>query len=72
MKNRDDLIARATELGCFDAPDECTDEQLHWAIEAEDACAAWLNRFETLTTEEVKSTALRQLAQDFASGGSTA
>lgn len=70
MRNRAELIARATELGCFDNPNERTDEQLHWAIEAEEASARWLNRFESLPTDEAKSAALRQLAHDFTKGKS--
>lgn len=58
---RDDLIARATELGCFDNPAECTNDQLYWAIKAEEAAGAWLGRLETLPTDDAKRDAVHRL-----------
>lgn len=67
-KTRADLIARATELGCFSNLEECTDEQLDWAIKAEEAAGAWLNQLERVPTDEAKSEAVRRLGRDFAEG----
>lgn len=58
---RDDLIARATELRVFDDPAERTNDELYWAIKAEENCAAWLARMESLPTDAAKRDAVHRL-----------
>jgi hypothetical protein len=65
---RNDLIARATELRVFDNPEECTDDQLYWAIKAEEASAAWLARLETLPSDEAKRDAVHRLSVQLTEG----
>lgn len=62
MSTRDDLIARAAELGCFERPEERTDKQLLDAIKAEEAAKAWLGRLDNLSTDEAKRDAIRRLS----------
>ncbi|MFC8531900.1 hypothetical protein [Nocardia sp. NPDC057227] len=59
---RQRLIARATELGVFDRPEDRTDEELFWAIRAEESGADWLTRVESLPSDEAKRDAWRRLS----------
>ena len=62
MSTRDQLIARARELGCFERPEEHTDKQLLDAIKAEEAAKAWLGRLDNLSSDEAKRDAIRRLS----------
>lgn len=44
--NRDELIGRARELGCFPNPEAYNDQQLGDAIAAEEASIAWMAEWE--------------------------
>ncbi|WP_454199554.1 hypothetical protein [Nocardia sp. Marseille-Q1738] len=63
---RQQLEDRARELGCFPDPENYTDMRLLDAIKAEQAAAAWMNRFERLPSDEAKRDAVHRLARDFA------
>lgn len=63
-EERDTLVAKARELGVYDAPEERTDQELIDAIAAEEAAGAWLARMEALPTDEMKRDAVRRLAED--------
>lgn len=56
---RDDLIRRSNELGCFPDPENHTDEQLYWAIRAEEAATRWMARYEALPEEAQRDAAHR-------------
>ena len=63
--DRDNLITYARELGCFDDPDERTDQQLIDAIAAEKLSGEWLDRLEKLPTDEAKADAVHRLRLSF-------
>lgn len=65
---RNALIARAAELKVFDTPEERTDDELYWAIKAEENCAAWLARLESLPTDEAKREAVHRMSQQLRGG----
>lgn len=62
---RQRLEARARELGCFDDPENRTDQQLRDAINAEEAAGEWLTRLEQLPTDHAKQDAIRRLSAAF-------
>lgn len=59
--NRDQLEARARELGCFLDAEARTNIELADAIAAEEAAGAWLDRLEQLPTDEAKRDAVHRL-----------
>lgn len=63
--DRQRLVARARELGVYDAPEERTDKELADAIAAEEASGEWLDRLEALPTDEEKRAAVHRLAEEF-------
>lgn len=63
--NRQRLVARARELGVYDAPEERTDQELADAIAAEESAGEWLDRLEALPTDEEKRAAVARLAEEF-------
>lgn len=64
--NRDELLARAVELGCWNPDDAklATDEQLRDAIAAEEAAGEWLAKLEALPTDEARREAVHRLRLD--------
>ncbi|NEW42741.1 hypothetical protein GV794_02040 [Nocardia cyriacigeorgica] len=68
MSTRQRIEDRARELGCFPDPENRTDRQLLDAIQAEQAAAAWMNRFAQLSSDEAKSDAVRRLRDELTSG----
>lgn len=66
---RQHLEDRARELGCFPDPENYTDTQLLDAIKAEQAAAAWMDRFERLPSVEAQAEAVRRLRDAFDEAG---
>lgn len=61
--SREQLEARARELGCFPNPEDCTDTQLADAIAAEEAATVWMQRWEALPNERSQRDAIHRLSQ---------
>jgi hypothetical protein len=59
--DRDALIARARELGCFEDASQRSDQQLIDAIAAEQLSGEWLDRLAKLPTDEAKRDAVHRL-----------
>ncbi len=61
MNIRQKLENLARELGCFDDPENHTDQELLDAIKCEQACMDWMARWETLPTEGAQREAVHRL-----------
>lgn len=61
---RQALIERAEELGCYEDPENHTDQELLDAIKAEQSAEIFLDKFAALPTDEARREAAQRLRMD--------